>query len=415
MPRVAAHFVKVCSVMSLHLVWAAPAWAQGMERAEVFAQVKALAALGSELFHDPRLSASGKQSCATCHNEEHAFAPANAQAVQRGGADLAQMGHRATPSLKYLQSVPQFTEHFFDSEDEADESVDNGPTGGLTWDGRAKSLAEQARIPLLSPFEMGNKTAQDVVDRAQKAGYAPRLKVFEPFLKTSSLFMVITKALETYQQDWRKFYPYTSKYDAYLAGKVVLSKQEQRGLEVFENPQKGNCASCHLSQPGHDGTPPQFTDYGLIALAVPRNTALPYNANPQNYDLGLCGPDRTDLAQHADYCGLFKTPTLRNVATRKVFFHNGVYKTLRDAVVFYVLRDTQPSRVYPKNAQGEVVLYDDLPKQYHQNINMDPPFGHRVGNKPALSEPEIDAVVAFLKTLTDGYTAPTAQCRQKEK
>lgn len=402
---------KACLLAGLCLLQSVNAAAQGMSRSVVFEKTKALSSLGQKLFHDPALSASGHQACASCHDDAHAFAPANGQAVQYGGTDLLQMGHRAVPSLKYLQSVPQFTEHFFDSEDEADESIDNGPTGGLTWDGRANSLAEQATIPLLSPFEMGNKTHQDVVQRALKAGYGPELQALTAFVKTTSLFTVLTKALETYQQEWRIFYPYSSKYDAYLAGKTPLTPQEQLGLKLFEDPQKGNCASCHLSQPGHDLTPPQFTDYGLIALAVPRNKELPYNADPTRYDLGLCGPDRTDMAGHKEYCGLFRTPTLRNVATRKVFFHNGVYKSLKDAVAFYVLRDTQPERVYSKTQAGQVIRYDDLPEAYHANINMEAPFGPKANNKPVLSDREIDAIVAFLNTLTDGYRPPEAATR----
>lgn len=377
-----------------------------MSRAEVFRQVEALSALGDKLFHDPSLSASGKLSCASCHDEGHAFAPANGLAVQKGGPTLQATGHRAAPSLKYLQAVPQFTEHFFDSEDEADESIDNGPTGGLTWDGRANTLAEQAAIPLLAPFEMGNKTQAEVVAKAIKAGYEQKLRALEPFLQTTSLFVVLTKALETYQQSWKVFYPYTSKYDAFLAGKVALSPEEQLGLKLFEDPAKGNCASCHISQPGHDGTPPQFTDYGMIALAVPRNKELEETHSASSYDLGLCGPDRKDLQERPEYCGLFRTPTLRNVATRKVFFHNGFYKTLRDAVAFYVLRDTHPERVYPADTYGKVMRYNDLPTQYQANINKDPPFGERMDNKPALSEKEIEAIVAFLQTLTDGYIPP---------
>lgn len=126
-------------------------------RAQVREQVKALGALGQALFFDPALSGSGKLSCASCHDPAHGFAAANGLAVQLGGGDLRQPGVRAVPSLKYLQAVPPFTEHFFESEDDADESIDNGPTGGLTWDGRVDRGQQQARIPLLSDFEMGNK------------------------------------------------------------------------------------------------------------------------------------------------------------------------------------------------------------------------------------------------------------------
>lgn len=320
---------------------------------------------------------------------------------------MADPGVRAVPSLKYLQAVPQFTEHFFDSEDEADESIDNGPTGGLTWDGRVDRGSGQARIPLLSPFEMGNASAEDVVHRALAAGYGPRLAAIygrDVAEDPKAVFHGVLKALEVYEQSWQAFYPYSSKYDAYLAGKAALTPEEARGLKLFEDPEKGNCASCHISEPANDGEPPQFTDYGLIALAVPRNPEIPANADPAYYDLGLCGPLRTDFLGRADYCGLFRTPSLRNVATRKVFFHNGVFHSLKEAVTFYATRDTDPAHWYPKRPDGTVAIYNDLPARYHANINMDPPFGGKPGEAPRLTEPEIDAIVTFLNTLTDGWT-----------
>ncbi|GAN99292.1 cytochrome c peroxidase/methylamine utilization protein MauG [Komagataeibacter xylinus NBRC 13693] len=371
-----------------------------LSRPQARARAQAMATLGRDMFHDPRLSSSGRMACASCHADGHAFAQANDRSVQAGG-------HRAVPSLKYLQDVPQFTEHFYDSEDEADESIDNGPTGGLTWDGRADTVQAQAGIPLLSPYEMANASRADVVRRVWAAGYGARLDALLPAdSDTDARFAMVAEALATYQQDERLFYPYTSKYDAVLAGRARLSAQEARGLRLFEQEDKGNCASCHISAPGHDGTPPQFTDYGFIALGVPRNTHITLNRDPGYFDLGLCGPDRTDLRDHPEYCGLFRTPSLRNVATRRVFFHNGVMHSLRQAVAFYALRDTRPGMWYPTGADGRVRMYDDLPAQYHDNINMDPPFGPRPGNRPALSDAEIDDIVAFLRTLTDGYIQP---------
>ena len=135
------------------------------------------------------------------------------------------------------------------------------------------------------------------------------------------------------------------------------------------------------------------------------------NRDPNYFDMGLCGPDRTDLTDHPEYCGLFRTPSLRNVATRRVFFHNGMMHSLRQAVAFYVLRDTRPQMWYPRAPDGPVRKYDDLPVRYHANINMDPPFGPQPGNRPVLSDDEIDAVVAFLKTLTDGYATPATSGR----
>ena len=386
---------------------AGPASAQPMSRAEARQRADALSALGRALFSDPRLSASGRLACASCHDPAHAFAQSNSRSVQLGGKDMADPGVRAVPSLKYLQAVPQFTEHYFESEDEADESIDNGPTGGLTWDGRVDRGSGQARIPLLSAFEMGNASAEDVVHRALAAGYGPRLAAIygqDVVEDPKAVFHGALKALEVYEQSWQDFYPYSSKYDAYLAGKAVLTPEEARGLKLFEDPEKGNCASCHFSEPANDGEPPQFTDYGLIALAVPRNPDIPANTDPAYYDLGLCGPLRTDFLGRADYCGLFRTPTLRNVATRKVFFHNGVFHSLKEAVTFYATRDTDPGRWYPKRPDGTIAIYNDLPARYRANINMDPPFGGKPGDPPRLSDKEIDAIVAFLGTLTDGWT-----------
>ena len=228
----------------------------------------------------------------------------------------------------------------------------------------------------------------------------------EIFDDPGKAFAAVSEALAVYQQDDTTFYPYSSKYDAYLAGRARLTPQEARGLELFNDPAKGNCASCHISARGNDGTPPQFTDYGLIAIGVPRNRDIPANADPAFFDLGVCGPLRTDLAGRSEYCGLFRTPSLRNVALRQVFYHNGGERDLRKAVAFYVERDTAPEKWYPRDANGRVQKFDDLPARYRANINTEPPFGGKPGDKPALSAAEIDDIVVFLGTLTDGYVPP---------
>ncbi|MBB3883144.1 cytochrome-c peroxidase [Acetobacter oeni] len=381
-----------------------------LSRQAAFRRAQTLTTLGARLFRDPRLSASGRQSCASCHDPRYAYGPPDTRPVEPGGPSMTLRGFRAPPSLTYLEAVPRFTEHAFDSDEEADESIDNGPTGGLTWDGRVDTGAAQALIPLLSPVEMANRTEDDAEKRLVAAGYGPELDLLRlpaarsrpssgaPLLQ--SRLSVALEALEAYQQDWKTFYPYNSKYDLFLAGKATLTPVEARGLALFSDPEKGNCASCHISAPGKDGTPPQLSDYGMIALAVPRNMAIPANRNPNFHDLGLCGPLRTDFSDRPEYCGLFRTPSLRNVALRKTFFHNGVMHSLRDAVAFYATRDSDPGRWYGKGPNGPL-RYDDLPRKYRSNINSDPPFGG-VGQKhPSLSDDEIDAIVAFLKTLTD--------------
>ena len=377
-----------------------------MSRAQVYRRVEALTALGREMFFDPSLSASGKTSCATCHSPVDAFGPPNALPVQPGGKDMRKLGMRAVPSLRYLQATPQFTEHFFDTDDATNDSLDNGPTGGLTWDGRVDRGRNQARIPLLSPFEMANRSPAEFVARLRLARYADELRrIFGDavFADTDKAFAVALEAFEVFQQNPAEFYPYSSKYDAYLAHKAELSDQESRGLSLFADPAKGNCARCHMSTLGKDGTPPQFTDYGLVALGVPRNTAIPANSDPNLFDLGLCGPLRTDLRSRPEYCGRFKTPTLRNAATRRVFFHNGIFHTLREVIAFYVRRDTSPEKWYPRAADGNVRKFDDLPASYDANVDADPPFGGHPGDRPALSDDEIDDLIAFLQTLTDGF------------
>lgn len=381
----------------------------GQTRAQVYDSVNRMTALGRQLFFDPSLSGSGKLACASCHSPDRAFGPPNALPVQSGGNDMRQPGMRAVPSLKYLQSVPAFAEHYHESEDEGDESVDAGPTGGLTWDGRVDTGADQARIPLLSAFEMGSTPAR--VAAAVKA--APYADAFRSafgahiFDDTDATFNAALQALGTFEQTPATFFPYTSKYDAYLAGKARLTDAELHGLALFNDETKGNCASCHISQRALDGSPPQFSDFGLIAIGVPRNRALAVNRDPHFYDLGACGPERTDLKGRDEYCGIFRTPTLRNVALRKTFFHNGIYHSLDQVVRFYAERDTNPEKFYPVS-KGVVRKFDDLPRRYWANLNTDPPFDRKAGDKPALNEAEIRDIVVFLNTLTDGYS-PTAQ------
>jgi cytochrome c peroxidase len=381
-----------------------PVGAGGQTRAQVYEAVREKTALGKQLFFDPSLSGSGKLACASCHSPEHAFGPPNALPVQLGGSDMRQSGFRAAPNLKYLQSVPAFTEHYHESEDEGDESVDAGPTGGLTWDGRVDSGEQQARIPLLSAFEM-DATLQSVAAAVKAAPYAAAFRAAfgeHVFDDDNATFNAVLQALGTYEQTPDTFYPYTSKYDAYLAGKAKLSSAELRGLQLFNDEKKGNCASCHPSQRAKDGSPPRFSDFGFNAIGVPRNLALKANRDPRFFDLGACGPERTDLKGRDEFCGLFRTPTLRNVALRKTFFHNGVYHSLEEVLRFYAERDTHPEKFYPV-AKGVVHKFDDLPKRYWANLNTNPPFDRKLGDKPVFDEAEIRDIIAFLGTLTDGY------------
>ncbi len=219
------------------------------------------------------------------------------------------------------------------------------PTGGFFWDGRAATLQEQAAEPFVNPF---------------------------------------------------------GKYDEFLRGNTNLAEQEKRGLALFNNPNKGNCAGCHPSGKGADGSLPLFTDFSYDKLGVPRNPAIARNADPAYFDLGLC--ERTDLAARTDLCGAFKVPSLRNVAERHAYFHNGRFSTLKDALTFYVQRDTNPEKWYPAGTDGTVQKFDDLPPQYRANVNTtEVPYNRQPGDAPALSDAEVDDVIAFPKTLSDGH------------
>ena len=370
------------------------------------AHLSAPAALGKKIFFDASLSASGRMSCASCHSPEHAYGPPNGLAVQRGGADLRQAGTRSVPSLRYLTFTPLFSQHFYTPASE--DSEDEGPTGGFTRDGAAASLHQQAAIPLLHANEMANPNEEAVIAKVKHGKYAQEFaQVFGAniFSHPDQAFKDIGLALEAFQTEDASFHPYTSKFDAVMSGHDQLTLQEIRGYALFNNPQKGNCAKCHTDTPGPGGRPAAFTDYSFAALGVPRNPEILANRDPGYFDLGLCGPYRQDLSREAGYCGMFKTPTLRNVETRAVFFHNGRFHRLEDVMHFYVERDTHPRKWYPTLA-GTLDEFNDLPTPYRDNIDRtDAPLDRPYAGKPALNEAEIHDLIAFLKTLNDGYSA----------
>jgi cytochrome c peroxidase len=357
------------------------------------------ASLGRAIFFDASLSASGQMSCSTCHDPAHAHSQSNALAVQSGGANLDVPGFRAVPSLRYMTS----DKFFFDSE--------GTPTAGFNRDGRASSLLEQAERPFLAAHEMANVDAASVTAKLAVASYADDFrKVFgsDAFDDADGAFLRARFAIEAYEKSAVELHPFDSKYDYFLSGKVMLSAPELRGFALFNRPDKGNCAGCHPSMRGADGSPPLFTDYTYDNLGVPRNAAIAANADPAYFDLGLCGPERADLAERTDLCGAFKVPTLRNVATRQVFFHNGRFDTLRDAIRFYVRRDTHPDEFYPTAEDGVVQKFDDLPPAFHRNVNIEEvPYDRHPGQAPRLDDAEIDDLIAFIDTLTDGYDPAT--------
>jgi cytochrome c peroxidase len=395
------------------------------------APLSAMALLGRQIFFDRTLSASGKLSCASCHSPAHAYGPPNALPVQLGGPSMTIQGDRPPPSLMYLYRQPNFSIGPDKNDNDtpanfaqlaaqasgvararktagaAPAAPAMVPQGGMFWDGRADTLQAQAFGPLLNPVEMANTSEAEVARKLESSAYrASFAQLFgsnifsNPHLLVSEAMFAVAR----YQVEEPSFHPYTSKYDYWLEGRARLTHAELRGLQLFNDPKKANCAGCHLSKPSPDGLPPMFTDYQYEALGVPRNTALAVNRNAGYYDMGVCGPYRTDLSTQTQYCGMFLTPTLRNAATRHAFFHNGVYHSLDDVMKFYNLREVEPGKVYPRDAQGHVLKYDDLPAKYHANIDKaDAPFDRNPGDTPAMTDDDIKDIVAFLHTLTDGY------------
>jgi cytochrome c peroxidase len=290
----------------------------------------------------------------------------------------------------------------------------------MFWDGRADTLQQQAFGPLLNPVEMANASIDDVARKLAQSPHRARFEqLFGPRVFASSQLVVSEAmfAIARYQVEDRSFHPYDSKYDRWLEGRARLTQTELRGLRLFNDPAKANCAGCHLSQPGKDGLPPMFTDYQYEALGVPRNRALAANRNPAFHDLGVCGPFRDDLKDQTQYCGMFLTPTLRNAATRQVFFHNGVFHTLDQVMAFYNERSIAPQKFYPRGADGKVDEYDDIPPQYRANVDVtDAPFDRKPGDRPAMTEQDIKDIEAFLGTLTDApqqQAAPRRRRRQR--
>jgi cytochrome c peroxidase len=394
-----SRILRWCGPLAAALLSACGGGGAGVPAAESAQELSASAALGEKIFFDKSLSVSGQQSCGTCHDPGNAHAGSDGLAVPFGGPSMTTPGFRNAPSLRYLSLTPAF---HFDSE--------GTPTGGFNRDGRADTLAQQGQRPLTAAHEMANGDAASLAARLRQASYAADFRAIygaDILGDADAALQRATLALQRYQLEDAAFHPYSSKYDEFLRGHVPLSDQELRGLALFNDPQKGNCAACHPSTRGADGSLPLFTDFTYDNLGVPRNYDIPANADAGYYDLGLCGPDRTDLvATHPELCGAFKVPTLRNIALTAPYFHNGRFATLKEALQFYVQRDTNPEKWYPLRSDGSVNKFDDLPDRYQNNVNTsEVPYDRKPGEVPRLSDAEIDDLIVFLNTLSDGYVA----------
>lgn len=356
--------------------------------------------VGLMIFRDKNLSQPAGQACASCHDAGVAFSDSIAHSPTSRGVDHSLFGPRNAPALNYAAFSPNFQA--------GDEN--GGYFGGQFRDGRANTLEEQVRGPLLNPIEMANTSSQAVIDKLKVAAYAPLFQSVygaNVFDDTATAFTALADALATFERSHR-FSPFSSKYDQWQKGSASLSDAEQRGMLVFNAADKGNCASCHNSVSAKpSGLKPLFTDFGYDNIGVPRNPAnrfygapAQYNPDGQQYvDIGLGAVVLRGFTR-----GQFKAPTLRNIAVTGPYMHNGYFKTLRGLVDFYNTRDVKPTCPDPFTTEAKALRQGCWPvAEVVETVNKTD-----MGNL-GLSEQDVDDLVTFLGTLTDGWTPPTAR------
>ena len=363
--------------------------------------------LGKRIFEDKTLSRPAGVACASCHQAQQAYQGNNDSSIAafaRGAAPNT-LGKRNTPTVMYASFSPPFS--FVEERDVKTGHREMIPIGGQFFDGRAATLTEQVKGPLFDPNEMNAASKKDVVAAIRSGPYAELLRqVFGAhiFNNDNDAFLKISQAVAAFESSSR-FHPFSSKFDDYLQGKGELTPQELEGFKLFKDPKKGNCLSCHVgNETSHNPQDWLFTDYTYDALGGPKYQQARSASKP---DLGLCA--QPGLAKKIpfqmrleSFCGAFKVPTLRNIAKTAPYLHNGVFSNLRDVVAFYATRDTQPARWFPRNSRGLIEKFNDLPRSLRRNVNIsEAPYDRRLNQSPRLSEAEIDAITAFLATLTD--------------
>mgnify|MGYP000138517249 CR=1 FL=1 len=338
-------------------------------------------AFGKLLFNDKTLSQPAGQSCNSCHMADAHYADPGKMVSP--GANPVLFGNRNAPSLSYVQFNPGI---YWDI-------AEDHWVGGLFLDGRANTLHDQVIGPFLNPLEMGVASEEALIAKVKAAAYAPAFEALygkAVWDSVESAVYAISDAIVAYEQG-PEFALFTSKYDYFLKGEVALTALEQKGLALFEAEDKANCAACHPSAMGDNNEPPLFTDYTYDNLGLPANTALPFklmakqhNPDGKNYiDYGLA--TNPNINNGPDEKGKFKVSTLRNIAATAPYMHDGSFATLREVIEFYNARDVSDKW--------------DKPEVQH-NLNTD-----ELGDLK-LSEEDIDALLAFMETLTDGYQLP---------
>lgn len=350
--------------------------------------------LGYKIFSDKNLSNPVGQACMSCHSPTAAFADPNSSMPVSLGTVHGKSGGRNAPTAMYMKYAGKLHQ-----EKEKDGSLTW--EGGFFWDGRANSLEDQAKGPFLNPVEM-NETKEGVVKKVCSSTYATEFKAAYGAQVCNSAdieksYDAVAKAIATFEKS-RVFSPFTSKFDAVMARTDKFTESELRGYRLFKSEKKANCAACHSMETDNSSHRALFTDFTYDNIGLPSNSLIPsvvekIRAGSELVDLGLAV-----TVKDKEMTGKFKVPTLRNISKTAPYMHNGYFKNLRDVVEFYNTRDTKAV------CTQKIVSADNAKKlncwpaaEMAQTMNKE-----ELGNL-RLTDQEIDDVVAFLKTLDDGY------------
>lgn len=348
---------------------------------------KTLETLGERLFFDVNLSANRTQACATCHNPDTAFTDPRGMASI--GDDGVSVGDRNAPTLTYAALIPGFHK-----------DAEGNWRGGQFLDGRAAQLEDQAAGPPLNPIEMAMPDQSAIVGRLrQDPSYvAAFAELFGPDVleRPDVGFAAMTQAIAAYERQ-PLFSPFNSKYDRYLRGEAELTREEDLGRVLFFSQQFTNCNQCHQLSARATDPRETFTDHLYHNIGVPANTAL-RELNGLGADLideGLAA--NPQVAGDPVHRGKFRTPTLRNVAVTAPYMHNGVFDDLRTVILFYNQYNTRSEARKVNPETGARFGPPEVPETLSVQ---------ELTHGPALDDQRIDALVAFLKTLTDERYEP---------
>ena len=339
-------------------------------------------ALGEVLFFDKSISFNKTQSCSTCHSPDTAFVDQrknSANQMVSEGDNPHLHGNRNANTALYAMFSPDF--HF-------DKKIKDY-VGGQFWDGRAKDLAEQAGGPPVNPVEMGMPDKKAIVERlkADPTYYKPITDLYGESIwaDTDKIYAIMEKAEFDKQE---LFAPFSSKYDRALKGEAELTALEAEGKALFFDKTRTNCSNCHQSSEANSAKE-TFTNYRYYNIGVPSNQELiKHNKLAADFvDNGLL--DNPMVKGDEKQKGKFKVPTLRNIGVTAPYMHNGVFRDLKTVLLFKDSFNNPNRKVNPETGKA----WDKA--EYAQTINPD------VLKAKPLTDEEINALEAFLKTLTD--------------